>query len=79
MPAVQVFQLHIEHRRLHGGEAEHAADHLVVIGMAAAVDAEFFEGTSLRSLLVVNLGHPGEDAWYDRLPRLEHDEVVRSV
>jgi 3-hydroxypropanoate dehydrogenase len=46
---------------------------------AAAVDAEFFEGTSLRSLLVVNLGHPGEDAWYDRLPRLEHDEVVRSV
>ena len=38
-------------------------------GDAAAVDAEFFEGTSLRSLLVVNLGHPGEDAWYDRLPR----------
>ncbi len=43
---------------------------------AEALDAEFFEGTSLRSLLVVNLGHPGENAWFDRLPRLGHDEVV---
>jgi 3-hydroxypropanoate dehydrogenase len=43
---------------------------------ADALDAEFFAGTSLKSLLVVNLGRPGENAWYDRLPRLEHDEVV---
>jgi 3-hydroxypropanoate dehydrogenase len=43
---------------------------------ADALDAEFFEGTSLRSLLVVNLGHPGENAWFDRLPRLDHAEVV---
>jgi 3-hydroxypropanoate dehydrogenase len=43
---------------------------------AEALDAEFFAGTSLKSLLVVNLGHPGENAWYDRLPRLEHSEVV---
>jgi|SRR5689334_11398763 len=43
---------------------------------AEALDAEFFDGTSLKSLLVVNLGHPGENAWFDRLPRLEHDEVV---
>jgi 3-hydroxypropanoate dehydrogenase len=43
---------------------------------ADALDAEFFEGSSLRSLLVVNLGHPGENAWFDRLPRLDHDEVV---
>ena len=41
-----------------------------------ALDAEFFAGTSLKSLLVVNLGHPGENAWFDRLPRLEHAEVV---
>ena len=41
-----------------------------------ALDAEFFAGTSLKSLLVVNLGHPGENAWFDRLPRLDHDEVV---
>jgi 3-hydroxypropanoate dehydrogenase len=41
-----------------------------------ALDAELFAGTSLKSLLVVNLGHPGENAWFDRLPRLEHSEVV---
>jgi len=44
---------------------------------AAGIDAEFFEGTNQRTLLVVNIGHPGENAWFDRLPRLEHDEVVR--
>jgi 3-hydroxypropanoate dehydrogenase len=44
---------------------------------AAGLDADFFEGTNQRSLLVVNIGHPGENAWFDRLPRLEHDEVVR--
>jgi 3-hydroxypropanoate dehydrogenase len=43
---------------------------------ADALDAEFFAGTPLKSLLVVNLGRPGENAWYDRLPRLEHDDVV---
>ena len=43
---------------------------------APALDEDLFEGTSLKSLLVVNLGRPGENAWYDRLPRLEQDEVV---
>lgn len=43
---------------------------------AAALDEDFFAGTALKSLLVVNIGKPGPDAWYDRLPRLEHDEVV---
>ena len=43
---------------------------------AAALDEDFFAGQSLRSLLVVNIGKPGENAWFDRLPRLEHDEVV---
>jgi hypothetical protein len=28
---------------------------------------------------VVNIGHPAEDAWFDRLPRLELDEVVRTA
>jgi 3-hydroxypropanoate dehydrogenase len=40
------------------------------------VDAEFFAGTGLKSLLVVNIGHPGENPWFDRLPRLDHDDVV---
>ncbi|HET7736860.1 MAG TPA: malonic semialdehyde reductase [Nocardioidaceae bacterium] len=43
---------------------------------AAQLDADFFGGTSLRSILVVNIGHPAENAWFDRLPRLDHDEVV---
>jgi 3-hydroxypropanoate dehydrogenase len=42
----------------------------------AGVDAEFFEGTTLKSLVVVNIGRPAENAWLDRLPRLGHDEVV---
>jgi 3-hydroxypropanoate dehydrogenase len=43
---------------------------------AGALDADLFAGTALRSLVVVNLGHPGENAWFDRLPRLGQDEVV---
>jgi 3-hydroxypropanoate dehydrogenase len=43
---------------------------------AEGVDRDFFEGTALKSLLVVNIGRPGPNAWFDRLPRLDHDEVV---
>jgi 3-hydroxypropanoate dehydrogenase len=43
---------------------------------AQGIDADFFAGTSLRSILVVNVGRPAEDAWFDRLPRLEQAEVV---
>lgn len=43
---------------------------------AAGLDADFFAGTALESLLVVNLGRPGENAWFPRLPRLEQDEVA---
>lgn len=46
---------------------------------AAGVDQEFFPDGRWRSLMVVNIGHPGENAWFDRLPRLDHDEVVRHV
>ena len=42
----------------------------------AGIDAEFFAGTSFRSVLVVNIGHPGESPWFDRLPRLDNDEVI---
>jgi 3-hydroxypropanoate dehydrogenase len=41
-----------------------------------AVTAEFFPGGRHRTLLVVNLGLPGADPWFDRLPRLAHDDVV---
>lgn len=42
----------------------------------AGVDADFFTGTTHRSVLVVNIGHPGESPWYDRLPRLDNEEVI---
>ncbi len=46
---------------------------------ADSLDHDFFEGKPLKSLLVVNIGKPGENAWFDRLPRLEHDEVVSTA
>ena len=46
---------------------------------AEGVDREFLTGTTLRSLIVVNIGKPAESAWFDRLPRLELDEVVTEA
>jgi 3-hydroxypropanoate dehydrogenase len=43
---------------------------------ADGVDEEFFAGTGLKSLVVVNMGKPAENAWFDRLPRLDHEQVV---
>lgn len=43
---------------------------------SATLDDEFFSGTNLKSLLVVTIGHPGDDAWFGRLPRLDHERVV---
>lgn len=42
----------------------------------AGVDAEFFPDGRFRSLLVVNIGHPGTDPWFDRLPRLEDEDAL---
>ena len=42
----------------------------------AAVDAEFFPDGRHHAVLLVNVGYPGPDAWFDRLPRLEYHEVV---
>jgi 3-hydroxypropanoate dehydrogenase len=43
---------------------------------AAGLDAEFFPGGRYKSILVVNIGHPGENPWYGRLPRLDHEDVI---
>ena len=43
----------------------------------AGIDEEFFAGTSWRSHLVVNLGHPGEDPWFPRLPRVDVRDALR--
>jgi 3-hydroxypropanoate dehydrogenase len=43
---------------------------------AAGIDADFFPDGRWRSVLVVNIGHPGVDPWLDRLPRLDHADVL---
>jgi 3-hydroxypropanoate dehydrogenase len=44
-----------------------------------AIDAEFFAERSWRTILVVNIGIPGLDPWFDRLPRLAHEDYVEYV
>jgi 3-hydroxypropanoate dehydrogenase len=43
------------------------------------VNEEFFPDGNHQALVVVNIGKPGENAWFDRLPRLDYDEVVTTV
>jgi 3-hydroxypropanoate dehydrogenase len=43
---------------------------------AAGIDAEFFPDRNYRTILVVNIGKPGENPWFDRLPRLQHEDMV---
>lgn len=40
------------------------------------VDAEFFTGTTWSALMVVAIGHPGTDPWFDRLPRIDTRDAV---
>jgi 3-hydroxypropanoate dehydrogenase len=44
---------------------------------AEALDADFFPDGRWKSILVVNIGYPGENPWFGRLPRLPHDDVIR--
>jgi 3-hydroxypropanoate dehydrogenase len=46
---------------------------------ADGVDKEFFPDGRWKSIMVVNIGHPGENAWFGRLPRLEYDQVVQHI
>jgi 3-hydroxypropanoate dehydrogenase len=46
---------------------------------ADGLGREFFPDGKHRPLVVVNIGRPGENPWFDRLPRLEYDEVVATV
>jgi 3-hydroxypropanoate dehydrogenase len=43
---------------------------------ADGIDAEFFPDASKHIVLVINVGKPGSDAWFDQLPRLTYEEVV---
>ena len=46
---------------------------------AAAINKEFFADGDHSVLTVINIGKPGENAWFPRSPRLEYDEVVTTV
>ncbi|MCD9153527.1 malonic semialdehyde reductase [Aeromicrobium duanguangcaii] len=46
---------------------------------AAGIDEDLLAGTGFKAMVVVNIGHPGENAWFDRLPRLEHEQVVTTL
>ncbi|MEU1946097.1 hypothetical protein ABZ554_27635 [Streptomyces sp. NPDC020125] len=46
---------------------------------AAAVDKEFFPDGRWRSILLVNIGYPGAEAYRDRLPRPSYEQAVRLV
>ncbi|MGM0931311.1 MAG: malonic semialdehyde reductase [Actinomycetota bacterium] len=46
---------------------------------AAGIDEDFNAGTSHRTFMVVNVGTPGEDPWFPRLPRLDAEVAVQTV
>lgn len=46
---------------------------------ADAVSKEFFPDGRHRVLVAINMGKPADNAWYDRLPRLDQDEVVETL
>lgn len=45
----------------------------------AGLDADLLAGTRLRSICVVNVGEPGENAWMHRLPRLTFEDANRVL
>jgi 3-hydroxypropanoate dehydrogenase len=46
---------------------------------AEGVSSEFFPGGKCKALVVVNIGRAGPGAWWDRLPRLAHEQVFTTV
>ncbi|WP_293452021.1 malonic semialdehyde reductase [Planktotalea sp.] len=45
----------------------------------AVVDQEFFDGTTVKSNFLCNLGYADETALFQRLPRFEFDDVCKIV
>lgn len=46
---------------------------------AAGIDEDFNAGTANRTFMVVNVGTPGENPWFPRLPRLDAEIAVQTV
>jgi len=45
----------------------------------AAVDAEFFAGTNIKSNFIVSIGHGTEENLFPRNPRLDFDEAAKIL
>ncbi len=45
----------------------------------AGIDADLLAGTGLRTIMVMNVGKPGDNAWFDRLPRLDYSRAVTTI
>ena len=45
----------------------------------ASLDADLFPDGQWSSILVVNVGYPGKNAWFGRLPRLDYRHAVRHL
>lgn len=45
----------------------------------AGIDSDVLAGTRLRTLMVMNIGKPGENPWFDRLPRLDYSRAVTTL
>ncbi|MFR9730033.1 malonic semialdehyde reductase [Saccharopolyspora sp. MS10] len=46
---------------------------------AAGINDEFFPDGTKKVLVVVNIGKPGAEPWFDRLPRHEYEEIVTTI
>ena len=61
-------------------EAQRAVDDAqATLDDAEALATEFFAGQDVEVLLVINVGHPGPDAYQERNPRLPFEEVYRVL
>jgi hypothetical protein len=45
----------------------------------AGIDTDLLAGTGLRTIMVMNIGKPGDNAWFDRLPRLDYSRAVTTL
>ena len=69
MPAVEVFQFHIQHGGLDRGQAEHAADERVMIRVAGAMHAQ--KPACVGECIVVGADRPGIAERAEVLRRIE--------
>ncbi|MET4059503.1 3-hydroxypropanoate dehydrogenase [Arthrobacter sp. UYP6] len=46
---------------------------------AAGIDAALHAGQNRQTFMVVNIGKPGENAWFPRLPRLDYEFATATV